>query len=183
MKDFVNMSWQNYSNCSAPPCDNSTDKDIYNSLSGVAIFLTVYTLILTFAVAGNSIVCWIVISNRRMHEVTNYLLVNLAVSDLIQALATVFQVTDFVVKDLNLGKCVLFDLVVEPYQSDRCNRVLIISAISKDWFTFSSLIAEYFLSLGWLITYISAITFSQVMWVANFKSIWWTSLTVAPFSR
>jgi hypothetical protein len=57
-----------------------------------------------FAVAGNALVCYIVASNRKMHEVTNYLLVNLSVSDLIQALATVFQITDFVVKDLNLGR-------------------------------------------------------------------------------
>lgn len=105
MEVGLNMSLNNHSNCSIQ-CDNDTDNDIYNSLSGsaVPIFLTVYTFILMFAVAGNCLVCWIVISNRRMHEVTNYLLVNLAVSDLIQALATVFQVTDFVVKDLNLGK-------------------------------------------------------------------------------
>jgi hypothetical protein len=63
-----------------------------------------------FAVAGNALVCYIVASNRRMHEVTNYLLVNLSISDLIQALATVFQVTDFVVKDLNLGMYVLVSI-------------------------------------------------------------------------
>ena len=99
------MSLSNHSYCNTTSCNN-TGKDIYNALSGssVPIFLAVYTLILMFAVVGNSMVCYIVAFNRRMHEVTYYLLVNLSVSDLIQALATIFQVTDFVVKDLNLGK-------------------------------------------------------------------------------
>ena len=106
------MSLKNRSDCNTSSCNNNTDKEIYNSLgSTVSIFLTVYTLILMFAVAGNSLVCYIVASNRRMHEVTNYLLVNLSVSDLIQALATVFQVTDFVVKDLNLGTYVLIHCI------------------------------------------------------------------------
>ena len=104
MVPLLNTSYTNQSNCTTSSC-NDTNKEAYNSLgSAVPIFLTVYTLILMFAVAGNGLVCYIVASNRRMHEVTNYLLVNLSVSDLIQALATVFQVTDFVVKDLNLGR-------------------------------------------------------------------------------
>ena len=104
MEDVQNMSLRNQSICNTSSCSNNTDKEIYNSLgSTVPVFLTVYTIILMFAVTGNALVCYIVASNRRMHDVTNYLLVNLSVSDLIQALATVFQVTDFVVKDLNLG--------------------------------------------------------------------------------
>ena len=90
----------NHSNISS--ASNKTS-DIYNRLSAVPAFLSVYTLILTFAVVGNCLVCWIVKANRRMHDITNYLLVNLAVSDLIQALSTIFQVVDFVVKDLHLG--------------------------------------------------------------------------------
>ena len=39
-----------------------------------------------------------------MHDSTNLLLVNLALSDLLMALATTFQVADFAVKDLNLGE-------------------------------------------------------------------------------
>ena len=39
-----------------------------------------------------------------MHDSTNILLVNLALSDLLLALATTFQVADLAVKDLNLGK-------------------------------------------------------------------------------
>lgn len=83
---------------------NNSDAEIYNSLgSGIPIYVTIYALILSFAVAGNLLVCYIVVANRKMHEITNYLLVNLSVSDLISALATVFQVADFVAKDLNLG--------------------------------------------------------------------------------
>ena len=104
MAIMLNMSLKNQSTCNSSSCNDTDRPEIYNSLgSAVPIFLTVYTLILMFAVAGNALVCYIVASNRKMHEVTNYLLVNLSVSDLIQALATVFQITDFVVKDLNLG--------------------------------------------------------------------------------
>lgn len=107
MEPLLNTSFTNQSNCTTSSCNN-TNEDIYNSLgSAVPIFLTVYALILMFAVTGNGLVCYIVASNRKMHEVTNYLLVNLSVSDLIQALATVFQVADFVVKDLNLGRLLL----------------------------------------------------------------------------
>ena len=83
---------------------NNTEPEVYNKLFAVGIFLTIYAVFLLFAVVGNGLVCWIVLTNRRMHDSTNILLVNLALSDLLLALATTFQVADFAVKDLNLGE-------------------------------------------------------------------------------
>ena len=86
---------------------NSTD---YNELPGAPFFLSIYGLILIIAIIGNCLVCWIVKANQRMHDVTNYLLVNLAVSDLLLALSSIFQVVDFVVKNLNLGEYYLISV-------------------------------------------------------------------------
>ena len=91
-------------NCSNTTTTNKTEPEVYNKLSSPGIFLTIYILFFLFAVIGNGLVCWIVLTNRRMHDSTNILLVNLALSDLLLALATTFQVADLAVKDLNLGK-------------------------------------------------------------------------------
>ena len=102
MQGFTNCSTNNCSNTTS----NKTEPEVYNKLFSVSIFLTIYALFFLFAVIGNGLVCWIVIANRRMRDSTNILLVNLALSDLLLALATTFQVADFAVKDLNLGKVV-----------------------------------------------------------------------------
>ena len=77
--------------------------DIYNQLSSIPSFL-IYIVVLTFAIVGNGLVCWTVKVNQRMHDITNYLLVNLAVSDLLLAVSSIFQVVDFVVKNLDIGR-------------------------------------------------------------------------------
>ena len=85
--------------------ENNTDNGIYNKISGASLFLSIYAIIFLFAFCGNLLVIWIVATNRKMHEVTiNYLLVNLALTDLIQTLSSIFHVVDFLVKDLNIGE-------------------------------------------------------------------------------
>ena len=67
--------------------------------------MTIYAIIFIIAVGGNCLVIYIMTTNRKLHEVTiNYLLVNLAVADLIQTFSSVFHVVDFVVKDLDIGE-------------------------------------------------------------------------------
>lgn len=83
---------------------NKTETEVYNKPFSVVIIMTVYATFLVVTVTGNGLVCWIILTNRRMHDATNVLLVNLALSDLMMALASTFQFADFVVKDLNLGK-------------------------------------------------------------------------------
>ncbi|XP_021515483.1 neuropeptide FF receptor 2 [Meriones unguiculatus] len=48
-----------------------------------AIFITSYSLIFSLCMVGNTVVCLIVIRNRHMHTVTNFFILNLAVSDLL----------------------------------------------------------------------------------------------------
>jgi Fe2+ transport system protein B len=105
LDDFTptNLSTLNSSNNSLNTSD--TDKVIYNKLSGAPLFLSIYAIIFLFAFCGNCLVIWIVVTNRKMHEVTiNYLLVNLALADLIQTLSSIFHVADFLVKDLDIGE-------------------------------------------------------------------------------
>ncbi|XP_015116536.1 tachykinin-like peptides receptor 86C [Diachasma alloeum] len=47
---------------------------------------TVFAVILLIATGGNIIVMWIVLAHRRMRTVTNYLLVNLSIADLMMTL-------------------------------------------------------------------------------------------------
>ncbi|XP_028406196.1 substance-K receptor-like [Dendronephthya gigantea] len=96
-----NLSTRNGSNTTAV---NNTDHEIYNKLSAAPLFLTIYAVVFIVAVGGNCLVIWIMTTHRKLHEVTiNYLLVNLAVADLIQTFSSIFHVADFMVKDLNIG--------------------------------------------------------------------------------
>lgn len=48
-----------------------------------AIFISSYLLIFFLCMVGNTIVCFIVIRNKHMHTVTNFFILNLAISDLL----------------------------------------------------------------------------------------------------
>jgi hypothetical protein len=52
----------------------------------VAIYTIAYTLIFLFALVGNSLVITVVCRNPRMHSVTNYFIVNLAIADILVSL-------------------------------------------------------------------------------------------------
>ncbi|KAL0150079.1 hypothetical protein M9458_054738, partial [Cirrhinus mrigala] len=47
----------------------------------VALWSLAFALVLLVAVTGNLIVIWIIVAHKRMRTVTNYFLLNLAVSD------------------------------------------------------------------------------------------------------
>lgn len=49
----------------------------------MAIKITVYTLIMALALAGNLLIIIVVARNKRMQSTTNYFIVNLAISDLL----------------------------------------------------------------------------------------------------
>lgn len=58
----------------------------------IALWAIIYLFTVITSVVGNSIVIWIILSHRRMRTVTNYFIVNLALSDLLNAaLNTVFN--------------------------------------------------------------------------------------------
>jgi len=49
----------------------------------IVVFSIAYAAVFFLGVAGNGLVIWIVYSNPKMHDVTNYLIVNLAVADIL----------------------------------------------------------------------------------------------------
>ncbi|KAG8135293.1 hypothetical protein E2320_008317, partial [Naja naja] len=58
----------------------------------IALWAIAYLLIITASIVGNATIIWIILSHRRMRTVTNYFIVNLALSDLLMsALNTVFN--------------------------------------------------------------------------------------------
>lgn len=56
----------------------------YFTTSGV-IIITLYAIIFLFSISGNTLVILTLIQNRRMRTVTNFLLVNLSIGDLLLA--------------------------------------------------------------------------------------------------
>ncbi|KAK6182385.1 hypothetical protein SNE40_010089 [Patella caerulea] len=56
----------------------------YTQIPAVSMAIAVlYSLVIFLAVTGNSLVIWTVWRNTHMHTVTNYYIVNLAISDLL----------------------------------------------------------------------------------------------------
>ncbi|ESP02807.1 hypothetical protein LOTGIDRAFT_110888 [Lottia gigantea] len=56
----------------------------YTQVAGIRYFIAaLYSSIIFLAVTGNSLVIWTVWRNNHMHTVTNYYIVNLAISDLL----------------------------------------------------------------------------------------------------
>ncbi|XP_052271834.1 D(2) dopamine receptor-like [Dreissena polymorpha] len=60
-------------------------KDLTQNSSVVILMIVLYMVITVMALLGNLLVIWIVWINSHMHTVTNYYIVNLAVSDLLVA--------------------------------------------------------------------------------------------------
>ncbi|KAH3856478.1 hypothetical protein DPMN_099067 [Dreissena polymorpha] len=60
-------------------------KDLTQNSSVVLLLIVLYMLIIVLALLGNLLVIWTVWINSHMHTVTNYYIVNLAVSDLLVA--------------------------------------------------------------------------------------------------
>ena len=76
---------------------------VYDKVFSEPAFLSIYVLIFVPSVVCNSLVCWIVKQNRSMHTKTNFLLVNLAVADMLATILSIFHVVDYLMMDLHLG--------------------------------------------------------------------------------
>ena len=69
-------------------CDDLTYPYVdYTQVGWVrSVFVVLYSFVMFMSVAGNALVIWTVYSNKHMHTVTNYYIVNLATCDLLVAL-------------------------------------------------------------------------------------------------
>jgi len=52
----------------------------------IVTFSVAYSVVFVLGLVGNGLVVWVVYSNRRMHNVTNYFIVNLALADILVCL-------------------------------------------------------------------------------------------------
>ncbi|KAI4490220.1 hypothetical protein M0802_010854 [Mischocyttarus mexicanus] len=71
------------------------DEDLYEVPTSVTVFLSIcYGSISVMAIAGNSLVMWIVTTTRRMQNMTNFFIANLALADIIIEAAAVRDITE-----------------------------------------------------------------------------------------
>jgi hypothetical protein len=87
----------NYTNSNYLPTDDDTYQSLYEVPTGVTALLSLfYGSISVIAVVGNSLVMWIVATSRRMQNVTNCFIANLALADIVIGLFAIpFQVSGF----------------------------------------------------------------------------------------
>ena len=80
--DYFNLSTSNFSNesfeCPGQQSDNIADYTISKIILGL-----LYSMVFLLAVCGNSLVIYVVVTNRFMHNVTNMFIANLAIADLL----------------------------------------------------------------------------------------------------
>ncbi|XP_062600807.1 G-protein coupled receptor 83-like isoform X1 [Saccostrea cucullata] len=58
--------------------ENDSNKHVVGNI----ILITAYTILMCISLFGNSIVCYVIVRNRRMYTVTNFFIANMAISDL-----------------------------------------------------------------------------------------------------
>nr|XP_056706492.1 substance-K receptor [Euleptes europaea] len=84
--DITNVSLR------GPLADDGNQTAFFQPGWQIALWAITYFFTVVASVVGNGIVIWIILSHRRMRTVTNYFIVNLALSDLLMAvLNTVFN--------------------------------------------------------------------------------------------
>ncbi|XP_061194131.1 G-protein coupled receptor 83-like isoform X2 [Saccostrea echinata] len=58
------------------------ENDSSKHVVGNIILITAYTILMCISLFGNSMVCYVIVRNRRMYTVTNFFIANMAISDL-----------------------------------------------------------------------------------------------------
>ncbi|XP_038071199.1 probable G-protein coupled receptor 83 [Patiria miniata] len=71
--------------------DDEGSMDFLNphSIPARAVFITLYTIIAIMSLLGNSLVCLVVVRNKRMRSVTNFFLANQALSDMLMTILNI----------------------------------------------------------------------------------------------
>lgn len=94
----------------------SNNSCAYDKVFNEPAFLFVYVVIFVLSLVLNSIVCWVVKKNPLMQTNTNYLLVNLAIADILATVLSIFHVVDYLTIDLHLGTYDTFFLAILAMQ-------------------------------------------------------------------
>ncbi|KAL8566064.1 hypothetical protein ACOMHN_012849 [Nucella lapillus] len=87
-----------------------------------ALLIFAYSILSVIAVFGNSLVCYVILKNKRLHTPTNFFIANLAVSDLlVTSLNVPFNIMRHILYDWPFGEAlchmVNFSLMVSTYVS------------------------------------------------------------------
>ena len=82
---------------------NSTSTS-YDKLFSIHVVIVVWLVFFLVCAVGNGLVCITVYRNRNMRTPTNALLANLAVADMLTAIASLLTIVDFSIKDLEVGE-------------------------------------------------------------------------------
>lgn len=78
------------------PINTGYYKDFTQIPAVLATIIGIYIIVIVLAICGNMLVIWTVWKNNHMHTVTNYYIVNLAVSDfLVSAIVTPLKLLEF----------------------------------------------------------------------------------------
>lgn len=74
--------------------EDNVDDELFTITTPIKVLLSIgYYLIALVSIFGNSLIIYVVIRNKRMHNVTNYFITNLAIVDIIiSVFSTPFQV-------------------------------------------------------------------------------------------
>lgn len=97
-------------------------RDITSHVVGSIILITAYAILICISLFGNSIVCYVIMRNRRMYTVTNFFIANMAVSDLfVTCLNVPFTIARNVLDEWPFGDffchLVNFSLMISVYVS------------------------------------------------------------------
>lgn len=87
---------------------NGTDEFVSmlhsGSATGRTFLLLFYSVIFVVSLIANSLVCYIIMKNKRLHTVTNLFIANLAISDIIVTILNIpFNVARFLLEDWPFG--------------------------------------------------------------------------------
>lgn len=89
---------------------------------GNIILITAYAVLMCISLFGNSIVCYVIMRNRRMYTVTNFFIANMAVSDLFVTCCNVpFNIARYMLDEWPFGDFIChlmnFSLMISVYVS------------------------------------------------------------------
>lgn len=97
-------------------------RDSTRHVVGSIILITAYAILICISLFGNSIVCYVIMRNRRMYTVTNFFIANMAISDLfVTCLNVPFTIARNVLDEWPFGDFIChlvnFSLMISVYVS------------------------------------------------------------------
>ncbi|XP_011424245.3 G-protein coupled receptor 83-like isoform X2 [Crassostrea angulata] len=97
-------------------------RDTTRHVVGSIILITAYAILICISLFGNSIVCYVIMRNRRMYTVTNFFIANMAISDLfVTCLNVPFTIARNVLDEWPFGDFIChlvnFSLMISVYVS------------------------------------------------------------------